>query len=142
VPVAAVPYEWGYALVDARGSVVEVLAGRPGLPLLSERGRRVAWAAPGQEVPSRAVRDGLAVLSLLPKALRAEVAHLQVTPDREVFIYAQDGLEIRAGPLLGIAGRLAAAPEILRAVRAQGGALEYIDLSLPDQVFIKPRASP
>jgi cell division protein FtsQ len=142
VPVAAVPYERGYAVVDAVGTVVEVTDRRPPLMLVSERGRRVAWVAPGHEIPSPAVREGLAILRVMPEALRGEVAHLQVTPDREVFLYTVDGLEIRAGPLRGLRQRLDAAPEILRAVRALGGRLEYVDLSLADQIIIKPRASP
>lgn len=142
VPVAAVPYERGYALVDAGGTVIAVAEGRPSLLLVSERGRRVAWVAPGHEIPSPAVREGLAVLLLMPEALRGEVAHLQVTPGQEVFLYTTDRLEIRAGPLRGLRQRLAAAPEILRAVRALGGRLEYVDLSLADQVIIKPRTVP
>lgn len=140
--VAAVPYERGYAVVDAVGTVVEVSERRPSLMLVSERGRQVAWVAPGHEIPSPAVREGLAILRVMPEALRGEVAHLQVTLDREVFLYTIDGLEIRAGPLRGLRQRLATAPEILRAVRALGGRLEYVDLSLADQVIIKPRTVP
>jgi len=140
VPVAAVPAEQGYALVDEQGVVVEVRDARPDLVLVSERGRSLRWVAPGEVIPSAPVRAGLSLLPQVPEALRAEVTHLQVTPTREVFLYARDGLEVRAGPIRGLRQRLAAAPEILRAVRAQGTPLEYIDLSLPDQVIIKPRA--
>ena len=142
VPVAAVPAARGYALVDADGVVLEVREARPKLVLVSERGRPLPWVAAGEEIPSAAVRTGLNILPQLPEALRAEVAHLQVTRTQEVFLYTTDGLEIRAGPLLGLRQRLTAAPEILRTVRAQGTPLEYVDLSLPDQVIIKPRSTP
>ncbi len=139
VPVAAVPAARGVALVDRDGVVVEIRNARPGLLLVSERGRPLPWVAPGERVPSAAVRTALNVIALLPQALKEEVVHLQVTPTQEVFLYTVDGLEIRAGPRRGLRQRLAAAPEILRTVRAQGIDLEYIDLSLPDQAIIKPR---
>lgn len=144
VPVAAVPAARGYAAVDGSGVVVTVTAERPvpALPLVSERGRTLPWVAPGQRVPSAAVRTGLALLAQLPPALRAETAHLQVTALQEVFLYVRDGLEIHAGPVRGLRQRLAAAPEILQTLRAQGTPLEYVDLSLPDQVIIKPRVAP
>jgi len=142
VPVAAVPAARGYALVDAAGVVLEVREARPELVLVSERGRPLPWVAPGEEIPSPATRAGLTILPQLPEALRVEVAHLQVTRTQEVFLYTTDGLEIRAGPLRGLRQRMAAAPEILRTVRAQGTPLEYIDLSLPDQAIIKPRPVP
>src|SRR3990172_2261347 len=132
----------GYALVDAAGVVLEVREVRPELVLVSERGRPLPWVAPGEEIPSPATRAGLTILPQLPEALRVEVAHLQVTRTQEVFLYTTDGLEIRAGPLRGLRQRMAAAPEILRTVRAQGTPLEYIDLSLPDQAIIKPRPVP
>lgn len=140
--VAAAPFARGYALMDGAGIVIEILVTRPVLLLVSERGRTLAWAAPGQQIASPAVREGLALLPRLPEALRAEIAHLQISRDREIFIYTRDGLEIRAGPLRGLPRRLAAAPEVLRTLRAQGAALEYVDFSLPDQVVIKPRVVP
>lgn len=142
VPVAAVPAAKGYAAVDGGGVVVAVTAAQPDLAVVSERGRTLPWVAPGQRVPSAAVRTGLTLLAQLPAALRAETAHLQVTSLQEVFLYMRDGLEIRAGPVRGLRQRLAAAPEILQTLRAQGTPLEYVDLSLPDQVIIKPRVAP
>jgi len=141
-PAAAVPSASGYAVVDAAGVVLEVRSSRPDLLLVSERGSTPAWMAPGEEIPSAAVRAGLRLLPHLPQALRAVAAHLQVTRTQEVFIYTADGLEIRAGPLRGLRQRLAAAPEILRTLRARGADLEYVDLSLPDQVIVKPRGAP
>ncbi len=142
VAVAAVPAARGFALVDASGAVLEVREERPKLILVSERGQPLSWVAPGEEIPSTAVRVGVSLLPQLPEALRAEVAHLQVTRAQEVVLYTLDGLEIRAGPLPGLRQRMAAAPEILKTIRAQALPLEYIDLSLPDQVIIKPRTAP
>lgn len=141
-PAAAVPAASGYAVVDAAGVVLEVRASRPELLLVSKRGGTPPWVAPGEEIPSAAVRAGLHLLPHLPQALRAAAVHLQVTRTLEVFIYTADGLEIRAGPLRGLRQRLAGAPEILRALRARGEDLEYVDLSLPDQAFVKPRSAP
>ncbi len=137
---AAAPFARGYALVDAGGIVIEVQTGRPALVLVSERGGTVPWATPGQRIDSVAVREGLALLPRLPAALRSEIVHLQISRDREVYLYLRDGLEVRAGPLRGAARRLEAAPEVLRRVRADGVPLEYVDFSLADQVVIKPRA--
>jgi cell division protein FtsQ len=139
-PVAAVPAARGYVLVDNRGIVVAVQPERPALRLVSERGRALPWVAPGEQIPSAPVRTGLTLLGQLPPEL--DVAHLQVTPAREVVLYTADGLEIRAGPIRGLRERLAVAPEVLRQLRAQGMALEYVDLSLPDQAIIKPRDDP
>ncbi len=101
--VAAAPFARGYALVDAAGIVIEVQTARPAQALISERARVLTWATPGQPIDSAAVREGLALLTRLPEALRAEIAHLQISRDREVFIYLRDGLEIRGGPLRGVA---------------------------------------
>ncbi len=140
--VAAAPFARGYALVDAAGIVIEVQTARPAQALISERARVLTWATPGQPIDSAAVREGLALLTRLPEALRAEIAHLQISRDREVFIYLRDGLEVRGGPLRGVARRLEAAPEVLRRLRAEGALLEYVDFSLADQVVIKPRQAP
>ncbi|MDQ7849968.1 MAG: FtsQ-type POTRA domain-containing protein [Armatimonadota bacterium] len=141
-PVAAVPAASGYAVVDAAGVVLEVRASRPELLLVSERGSTPPWVAPGEEIPSAAVRAGLRLLPHLPQGLRDLVAHLQVTRRQEVFLYTVDGLEVRAGPLRGLRQRLADSPEILRTLRAGWQDLEYVDLSLPDQAFVKPRRAP
>jgi len=140
--VAAAPFARGYALMDATGIVIDVQAARPGVVLLSERGRTLSWATPGQRIASPVIREALALLPRLPEALRMEIAHLQISPDREVFIYLRDGLEVRGGPLRGVARRLGAAPEVLNRLRAEGAVLEYVDFSLADQVVIKPRAGP
>jgi len=141
-PVAATPAAPGFALLDGAGRVLEVREVRPPLVLVSERGRPLPWVAAGEEVPSVAVRMALDILDQMPGSLRSLVAHLQVTATREVFLYTVDGLEVRAGPVRGLRQRLADAPEILQVVRAQGTPLEYVDLSLPDQVIVKPRAGP
>ncbi|MGH8522469.1 MAG: cell division protein FtsQ/DivIB, partial [Gammaproteobacteria bacterium] len=122
--------------------VIEVRTARPPHLLISERGKILAWATPGLRIDSTAVREGLALLPRLPGGLRREIAHLQISRDREVFIYLRDGLELRGGPLRGVARRLEAAPEVLRRLRAEGAILEYVDFSLADQVVIKPRAAP
>ncbi|HEV8340679.1 MAG TPA: FtsQ-type POTRA domain-containing protein [bacterium] len=140
--VATAPFARGYALVDARGIIIEVQTVRPVLLMVSERGRTLPWATPGQRIDSVAVREGLALLPRLPEALRSEIVHLQISREREVFIYLRDGLEVRGGPLRGVARRLDAAPEVLRRLRAEGAVLEYLDFSLADQVVIKPRQSP
>lgn len=140
--VAATPFARGYAVVDAVGIVIEVQIARPPHLLISERGKILAWATPGHRIDSTAVREGLALLPRLPGALRVEIAHLQISRDRDVFIYLRDGLELRVGPLRGAARRLGAAPEVLNRLRAERAVLEYVDFSLADQVVIKPRASP
>jgi cell division septal protein FtsQ len=137
--VAAAPFARGYALVDAGGIVIEVQAARPAQVLISERGRILSWATPGQRIDSTAAREGLALLPRLVEALRVEIVHLQISRDREVFIYLRDGLVIHGGPLRGAARRLEAAPEVLRRVRVEAAPLEYVDFSLADQVVIKPR---
>jgi len=136
---AAAPFARGFALVDASGIVIEVQTARPLLLMVSERGRTLTWATPGQRIDSVAVREGLALLPRLPEALRSEIVHLQISRDREVFMYLRDGLEVRGGPLRGAARRLEAAPEVLRRVRADAAPLEYVDFSLAEQVVIKPR---
>lgn len=140
--VAAAPFARGYALVDAGGIVIEVQTPRPVLLLVSERGRTLTWASPGQRIDSTAVREGMAHQPRLAEELRSEIVHLQISRDREVFIYLRGGLEIRGGPLRGVARRLEAAPEVLRRLRAEGAPLEYVDFSLADQVVIKPRTAP
>ncbi|MGH2454006.1 MAG: cell division protein FtsQ/DivIB [bacterium] len=140
--VAATPFARGYALLDTAAIVIEVRTARPPHLLISERGKILAWATPGLRIDSTAVREGLALLPRLPGGLRREIAHLQISRDREVFIYLRDGLELRGGPLRGVARRLEAAPEVLRRLRAEGAILEYVDFSLADQVVIKPRAAP
>src|SRR3990172_3621183 len=99
---------------------------------------RHPWIA---SAPVRARPPPPTLLRLPPRG-PGGAAQLQVTRTREVFLYTTDGLEIRAGPLRGLRQRIAAAPEILRTVRAQGTPLEYIDLSLPDKAIIKPRTVP
>src|SRR3990172_7000975 len=136
VPVAAVPAARGDALVGGAGG------GLGGGGVGPELGPGSGRVGRGEEIPSPATRAGLTILPQLPEALRVEVAHLQVTRTQEVFLYTTDGLEIRARPLRGLRQRMAAAPEILRTVRAQGTPLEYIDLSLPGQAIIKPRPVP
>jgi len=139
VAAAAVPLQAGYAVVDGGGVVIEVTPARPALPLVSGRGERLPWAAPGHLIPSAAAREAVRVLPLLPPPLRGRVAHLQVTATREVVLYTLEGVEIRAGPVAGVEERLAVAPEVLQRVRAEGLALAYVDLRVPDTVILGPR---
>ncbi len=110
--VATVAVADGWALVDADGRVLEVVAAEPDLPALA--GERDV--TPGRTLGARD-RGALAVLGDLPSALRGATERT-ATGDDGLELVLDDGFRV----VLGDRGELAAKAEAAEAVRQHTGA--------------------
>jgi len=137
-PVAALVTGTGYVLLGADGVAIARAPDGGAYLLLRVDRLDLSWVQTGTVVPSAAVRLGAAVAGSLPPALRPQVAALRVDSGDEVVLETRDGIAVRVGGAGGIAGRLAAVPDVLAAVRARGTRVAYVDVRFPGSVIVKP----
>lgn len=137
-PVVALRTPDGYVDLGPDAVAIARVPGPGPYPWLEVSRLDPAWVQVGTAVPSDDVRAGVLAVGLLPEALRPLVAGLRVDAGGEVALALRDGVEVRVGTVDRIAERLRQAPEVLAAVRARGGRVEYVDLRFPGSVIVKP----
>lgn len=138
LPVAALRTPDGYVDLGPDAVAIARVPGPGPYPWLAVSRLDPAWVQVGTVVPSDDVRAGVLAAGLLPEALRPLVAGLRVDAGGEVALALRDGVEVRVGTADRIAERLRQAPEVLAAVRARGGRVDYVDLRFPGSVIVKP----
>lgn len=96
-----------------------------------------AAVALGEDVPDQRVRDALAVLTALPRRLRAQAAtaHASTSSTR---VTLQSGLQLEFGSADGLAAKMAALTAILDRYQAHHVTPTYVDVSTPQLSLARP----
>jgi cell division protein FtsQ len=128
IPVVALAVREGFALLGDDLVVVAVEADAAGLPEVREARGLLRWARPGVPVVSEAASTAVAALAAAPPAVRADVVRISVTAGGDIAFLLRGGITVRAGPLSGLADRLAHVPAVLEALRSRDVAASAIDL--------------
>ncbi len=127
-----------FALVDEDLMVVEMTAAPGDLVQVVDRTGPSGWVRPGTPAPTDGARAALAAMPLVPEALRPEVVRIIVAPGPDLTFVMRTGLEVRAGGLPGLSGRLAQVPALLAALRAKQMSVASIDLRYAGSIVVKP----
>lgn len=125
-PVAAV-LRWNrYGLVAADGTVLAMVDGSRGLPVIvppSPRG--VAAGALSPEGPAR-------VIMALDPQTRALVRRVVVAPDGTLDLYLSGGLHVEYGAPTGLAAKASAIQGVLQWATSEGASLRSVNVLVPD----------
>lgn len=140
-PYAAVPYRGRYLILDRGGVVMDVTAGPGRLPVVTAERFAPSWMRPGDRLPDPRIALGVQALGQLAAELLAPGARIRAA-GAELTLVTADRITVRLGPLRGLRERAALLPQLLRAVRARGLAVEYLDLRFAGSVVMKPLAGP
>ncbi|MGH2406122.1 MAG: cell division protein FtsQ/DivIB, partial [bacterium] len=138
-PVMALGVGGRFALLDDELTVVALTDGPAGLPEVEDRtGRPTTLRRVGARAVSEGARIGLAALAAAPPVLRDNLAKIRVMAGPDLTLITWSGLEIRAGGLWGLSGRLAQVPGVLQALAGRGVAPGAIDLRYGGSVVVMP----
>jgi cell division septal protein FtsQ len=139
-PLVALTAGDRFALIDEDLMVVDVSASPGSLVQVVDRTGRSGWARPGTPAPPDALRAAFAAIAAVPEALRPLVVRIIVAPGPDLTFVTRTGLEVRAGGLPGLSGRLAQVPALLAALRARQMSVASIDLRYAGSIVVRPLA--
>lgn len=93
---------------------------------------------PGRPAKDARVRAAVATLDGLPRALRRQVALVEVTAALRVTVTLRDGLVVRIGEAARLEDKVISLRAVRAAYRAEGRSPTYIDVSLPERPLGRP----
>lgn len=137
VPHAAMPFRHRYVLLDQEAVALEVDSTPPSVPLISVEGMAIPWVRLGDRVPSRAVRDAVHALALLPPEEIAHGLRLHVDRAGAVIVTTADRVTLLLGFPRGLGGRAAMLPQVLAAIRRQRLRSASVDLRFAGSVILR-----
>ncbi|MEA3078322.1 MAG: cell division protein FtsQ [Actinomycetota bacterium] len=125
-PLAAVPGDGGWAMVDATGRVLEVAAEAPaGMPTITTP---VAAPPPGSRV-STSTRGGLLVLQSLPGSLTTRILGIDVDDQGGLQLRLDGAPTVRFGPPTSVRPKLVAVATLLSRTNLRG--VTSVDVRVP-----------
>jgi cell division protein FtsQ len=137
VPHAALPYRYGYVLLDHTGVALEFLTALPSVPVIGVDGVSLPWVRLGDRVPSGAVLGAVQALTLMPQEEIARGLRLRVDRTGAVIVTTADGVTVLLGQPRGLGTRAAALPQVLAAIRRQHLHNPSIDLRFAGSVILR-----
>jgi cell division protein FtsQ len=125
-PLAAVPGEGGWAMVDSTGRVLEVAGEAPaGMPTITTP---VAAPAPGSRV-STSTRGALLVLESLPGSLTTRITAIDVDDQGDLQLKLDGAPPVRFGPPTSVRPKLVAVATLLSRTNLRG--VTGVDVRVP-----------
>jgi cell division protein FtsQ len=138
VPVAQVASSEGYFLVDETGCLIAGCdAPRKGLLLLE--GLPLEGLEPGRNLGCPEFELARVTISEMPEGLKERMSALRISPGKKIVLVAKEGFYVYLGEGEDLARKMEVALLIIEEVLRRYGAIEYIDVTVPENPVIKPR---
>ncbi len=124
---AVVMTVYGFAYVDAAGTVIDVQPRIEGVSVPIMTGRKVDTLLLGDTIGDGAMRDSLTYLQNLPPERLQQIAEINIGNPEHIVAYTTDSLPIHLGRGDRPAERAAITDELLREIDDNALSVQYID---------------